>query len=76
MPIPTAAVLAGATPPVDPGPCVEGGAFVVSTTVPDVVVTITLPDVAAEAEAMEVKIWLADCELYVVVVKLQRVRIS
>jgi hypothetical protein len=52
----------------------------VRTTVPDVVVTTTLPDGDGDGDtdagAIEVKVWLADCELYAVVEKLQRVRIS
>jgi hypothetical protein len=77
-PIPTAAVFAGAPPPVIIAvACVEAGAFVVSTTVPDVVTTTTLDANAdCDAEAIEDKIRSADFELYVLVAKLQWVRMS
>lgn len=62
MPIPTAAVFAGAAPAVCAGTLVEAGILVVRTTVPEVTTT-TLPDADAKDEATEFKIWLADAVL-------------
>lgn len=54
---------------------VDAGIFVVKTT-PPVVVTIAEPEADATEEAMDWSMEFAEAVLYVVVVKLQRVRTS